>query len=532
MAIMCHFLFTLVRFCSIIGINNRISLSISFSNQFHFTSIHVLQFKIPPRHNIQPVEFGSFVSFMSDPTSPQLQIADEDEYAGRCQFTLRRICKVRVSKRIFDMKMESGRTEDNEKHFRFFTNGWLEPVQANDVKDDNTDELYGSYDPSNGRAVSANHHVEDSSKTSSTEGEGDDEPTMERSIIPANSVVGDRSTKVVKVPRRHPKPHSLLPGQNRPKAYVYLGELCGDKVPSWFLPEMRFEWRQCWPRWREVDPNVQARLWNNFKNYFDLEVEESTAKHIFYRQSNKWYRRAMGAVKKEALNYAKTDNVMDLIGKEKLVWMQTQAVWDSFVQHWTTPTTMKKSESAKKSRGTQGAGQHGLGNVSLKNRMRKREEETGVRPSPFEILIEQNRKKNKVLGTDEVYNKKFEAAWGKYVLLFKKRYGQELDPMKYPPDLYIWDTLEKVENCRKKGRRLGFGTRAQLAIYNPIPQSSFASNDFAMVDLATKSHLTEEIEKRKALEEEILSLKANQAAQDASNKELREMMLNLQAHVN
>ncbi|GAA0151222.1 hypothetical protein LIER_37249 [Lithospermum erythrorhizon] len=85
--------------------------------------------------------------------------------------------------------------------------------------------------------------------------------------------------------------------------------------------------------------------------------------------------------------------------------------------------------------------------------------------------------------------------------------------MKYPPNLQIWDT------------------RAQSAIYNAAPQSSYDN----MVDIATKARLAEETKKRKALEEEIALLKAmqapNEAAQDVSNKEMREMMLHLQAQL-
>ncbi|GAA0183372.1 hypothetical protein LIER_42394 [Lithospermum erythrorhizon] len=78
---------------------------------------------------------------------------------------------------------------------------------------------------------------------------------------------------------------------------------------------------------------------------------------------------------------------------------------------------------------------------------------------------------------------------GKYVLLFKDRYGEEFDPMKYPPDLQIWDILEEVEGGQKNGRRLGFDTRAQSVIYNAAPQSSYDSSEFSMVDLTTKKHL-------------------------------------------
>ncbi|GAA0138543.1 hypothetical protein LIER_42539 [Lithospermum erythrorhizon] len=145
-----------------------------------------------------------------------------------------------------------------------------------------------------------------------------------------------------------------------------------------------------WARWKNVNTTTQDRLWNNFKNYFDIEVEESTAKYLFFKQASLWYWRSMGEVIKEALESAKMEDVMDLLGKPKLPWMQTQAVWDSFVKYWIDPNTIKKSNSAKKSPETEGAGRHGLGNVSLKTRMRKQEEKIRVRPSSFEILLEQN----------------------------------------------------------------------------------------------------------------------------------------------
>ncbi|GAA0183543.1 hypothetical protein LIER_30934 [Lithospermum erythrorhizon] len=218
---------------------------------------------------------------------------------------------------------------------------------------------------------------------------------------------------------RYTKPHSLNPGQNRPKAYVYMCKLVNDEVSSWFIQEMRFEWRDCWPRWKNVNTRVQDRLWNNFKNYFDIEVEESTAKHLFFKQASLWYRRSMGVVKKEALEAAKSEDVVDFLGQPKLPWMQMQAVWDCFIKHWTDLNTIKKSNSRKKSWETEWAVRYGLGNVSLKKRMRKR---------------------------------------GKYVMLFKVWYGQDLDLKNYPPDLNVWDVLEEVEDGRKKGRRLGFGT--------------------------------------------------------------------------
>ncbi|GAA0175182.1 hypothetical protein LIER_28412 [Lithospermum erythrorhizon] len=149
---------------------------------------------------------------------------------------------------------------------------------------------------------------------------------MERSNDPSNYGFDGRINSVVKVLRRYAKPHSSTPGQNRPKAYVYLGEFCGEDVSGRFFPEMRVQWTQYWPRWKEVDAIVKERLWNNFKNYFVLEVEESTVRHIFYKQSTKWYRRAIGSVKREALSHAQTDTVANLIGKEKLVWMHSQPV--------------------------------------------------------------------------------------------------------------------------------------------------------------------------------------------------------------
>ncbi|GAA0151221.1 hypothetical protein LIER_37248 [Lithospermum erythrorhizon] len=106
----------------------------------------------------------------------------------------------------------------------------------------------------------------------------------------------------------------------------------------------------------------------------------------------------MGSVKRETLRHAQMDSVVDLIGKEKLVWMHLQAVWDAFVKHWNTPKALKKSESARMSRGTPGADQLGL-------------EESGVRPSPFEILLAQDRNKNKDSVADCVYNQKFEPTW-------------------------------------------------------------------------------------------------------------------------
>ncbi|GAA0156159.1 hypothetical protein LIER_38223 [Lithospermum erythrorhizon] len=148
-----------------------------------------------------------------------------------------------------------------------------------------------------------------------------------------------------------------------------MSRLVDDDVSTWFLSEMRFDWRECWPRWKNVNTTVQDRLWNNFKNYFDIEVEESTVKHLFLKQVSLWYWRSMGTINKEALEAEK---------------------------------------------------------------------------------MEDNRKKN-ASGDDEVHNKNFHSAWGKYVLLFKDRYGQDLDPKNYPPDLHIWDALEEVKDGRKKG---------------------------------------------------------------------------------
>ncbi|GAA0163093.1 hypothetical protein LIER_19047 [Lithospermum erythrorhizon] len=107
----------------------------------------------------------------------------------------------------------------------------------------------------------------------------------------------------------------------------------------------------------------------------------------------------------------------------------------------------------------------------------------------------------------------------------------DLDQKNYPPDLHIWDALEEVEDGRTKGRRLGFGTRTQSTVFNPVPQSFYARSDLSVVDLATKDLLAIEVEKRKALEEEITVLRTNQVAQDSSYNELRQMMLTLQNQV-
>ncbi|GAA0154814.1 hypothetical protein LIER_37972 [Lithospermum erythrorhizon] len=75
--------------------------------------------------------------------------------------------------------------------------------------------------------------------------------------------------------------------------------LVDDVVSGWFLPEIRFDWSTCWPKWKNVDADVKEQLWITFKNYFDLDVEESTARHLFYKQANKWYRETMHTTKKE-----------------------------------------------------------------------------------------------------------------------------------------------------------------------------------------------------------------------------------------
>ncbi|GAA0183896.1 hypothetical protein LIER_31233 [Lithospermum erythrorhizon] len=100
-------------------------------------------------------------------------------------------------------------------------------------------------------------------------------------------------------------------------------------------------------------------------------------------------------------------------------------------------------------------------------------------------------------------------------MLFNDRYAYDFYPKNYPPDLYIWDALEEVEDGPKKGRCLGFGTRIQSTVFNHVPQSFYAPSDLSVVDMETKDILVAEVEKRKALEEEIVSLKTNQVAQDA-----------------
>ncbi|GAA0167121.1 hypothetical protein LIER_40315 [Lithospermum erythrorhizon] len=118
-------------------------------------------------------------------------------------------------------------------------------------------------------------------------------------------------------------------------------------------------------------------------------------------------------------------------------------------------------------------------------------------------------------GVDEVTrNAKFNRAWEKYVLLFKGRYGQDMDPLKFAPDLHIWDALEEVEAGRKKGRRLGFSIRGQSAVFNPFPQSSFSSNDSTTLDVVTQAVLAKEREdrqvEREALEAKISALEKAQ----------------------
>ncbi|GAA0148312.1 hypothetical protein LIER_07790 [Lithospermum erythrorhizon] len=70
-------------------------------------------------------------------------------------------------------------------------------------------------------SIGASHHVEGDCSSSSK-----DEASGELPIHPttdlANSRVCVPSGAVIQVPRGHAKPHSLNPGQNRPKAYVYM----------------------------------------------------------------------------------------------------------------------------------------------------------------------------------------------------------------------------------------------------------------------------------------------------------------------
>ncbi|GAA0185730.1 hypothetical protein LIER_33018 [Lithospermum erythrorhizon] len=199
----------------------------------------------------------------------------------------------------------------------------------------------------------------------------------------------------------------------------------------------------------------------------------------------------MHTTKKEALRDTGSDDVMDLVDKAKPSWMHTQATWDSFIQHFTDPKTMQVSQSAKKSRSAEGAGRHGLGNLSLKNRMRKLglgevctvlQGQVRARDGPFEVCI----------------------------------------------GYAVWNVLEEVEEGRKKGRRLGFSTQAQSSIFNPFPQSSFDSNDATTLDLVTQTVLAKEGEDRRieqeALESKIAALEKSQV--DANN-EFWQMFANL-----
>ncbi|GAA0186080.1 hypothetical protein LIER_33368 [Lithospermum erythrorhizon] len=294
-------------------------------------------------------------------------------------------------------------TSSMDQILREYEKANIETFMRNSITNEIEVTLYAEIDTLDRRS-GGGHHVHCASASSSEEDEMAEEETGHPSTHQANSVVRGEGSEATQVPQGHARPHTLTPRQNKLKAYLYMGDLVGEQVSSWFLPEMRFEYVKCWHRWKNVDSLVQELLWNNFKNYFDLEVDESMAKNLFYKQATTWYRRDIGVVKREALHVAKTDDVRDLIGKPMLPWMQTQAVWNSFVDHWTTPKALQLSESAKKSRATKSAGEHGLGNVSLKNRMRIREEKTGVQPAPFEILLEQNHKKNSISGDCDVHN--------------------------------------------------------------------------------------------------------------------------------
>ncbi|GAA0165528.1 hypothetical protein LIER_20911 [Lithospermum erythrorhizon] len=186
----------------------------------------------------------------------------------------------------------------------------------------------------------SSHHGAFASETSSSE---DDEQATAPSVISASTSNGNH------VSRGHARPHILAP---------YLNELVGDEISGWFLPEIRFEWQTCWPKWKNVNED---------------------------------------------------------------------------------------------------------------------EEKIGVLPSPFEILLAQNRKKNKLTRVDEgIHNASFNRAWEKSLMLFK------------------------------------------------------ISNDTTTLDLATQVVLPKEREERKvereALESKIVALKK---AQVDSTNELREMVANL-----
>ncbi|GAA0165473.1 hypothetical protein LIER_39990 [Lithospermum erythrorhizon] len=79
--------------------------------------------------------------------------------------------------------------------------------------------------------------------------------------------------------------------------------------------------------------------------------------------------------------------------------------------------------------------------------------------------------------------------------MFKAAYGEEMDPTKYRPDMHIWDTIEEVDDGRRKGRR-------QQTITQDL------NPPFLEVKYAKQ--------------------KATDAANKRANDELREMLLSLQ----
>ena len=98
----------------------------------------------------------------------------------------------------------------------------------------------------------------------------------------------------------------------------------------------------------------------------------------------------------------------------------------------------------------------------------------------------------------------------KYTLLFKERYGQELDPMSYEPDFQLWDACEDVAPGKKRGRRLGFGSVGQSNIFAaPITNSGPT-----MSQAANQATLEAEVARRELLEREIEEMKLQTKTQE------------------
>ncbi|GAA0167939.1 hypothetical protein LIER_22773 [Lithospermum erythrorhizon] len=253
-------------------------------------------------------------------------------------------------------------------------------------------------------SVGASHHVEDDCSSSSEDKAGGEpiHPTSD----PANSTVCVRSGEVIQVPCGYTKPHSFNPGQNRPKVYVYMGELVGDGVSSWFL-------RKCGLSGGSIGLGGRMLI-----QQYKIASGITSRITLILRLKNQ---------RRNICSLASQFVVPEIYGKKIL----------------------------------------------------------GVRPSPFEILLAQNRKKN-ASGMMNFYNEKFEHVQGKYV-----RGGGS-----------------QSENGPTSGFRHSDTVHCVQSIYD--------LSDLSVVDVATKDLLAAEVEKQKALEKKIAVLKTNQVAQDAS----------------